>query len=333
MGKRDDPLAPRAGLAGDQAARPARPSRQPAARPLPAVLVPSRSPTAATRSLPRPPAARSATTSATTRPAAAGTSTPRGRPPRPPCRPWANCGPARWWRLTSTTVTWPPPSSRRTATCWASRPPLPSVLAGLPSATRDGHLRAAISALIAAAKARGARAIVIEDLNFDQARDEGRERADQPALPRPARPGLPARRGRHPYREVPGPVDPDGRQRRTVGDRRRFCVHLPLGSRALAAALAGAPPRSDRSPRGSAGDRATRARAPGQAPRDRDPYRPGGRGAASPGAAPDHPEARGRTQETRRPTRPPAATRHQDRTASPDHGRQPGSPRPSGAAA
>ena len=38
VGKRNDPLAPRAGLAGNQAARPARPSREPAARPLPAVL-------------------------------------------------------------------------------------------------------------------------------------------------------------------------------------------------------------------------------------------------------------------------------------------------------
>jgi IS605 OrfB family transposase len=48
-------------------------------------------------------------------------------------------------------------------------------LAGLPSATRDGHLRAAISALIAAAKACGARAIVIEDLDFAAARAEGCE--------------------------------------------------------------------------------------------------------------------------------------------------------------
>jgi hypothetical protein len=101
----------------------------------------------------------------------------------------------------------------------------------------------------------------------------------------------------------------------------------------LAAAPAGAPPRNDRSPRGSTGDRATRARAPGQAPRDRDPHRPGGGGTASPGAAPDHPGAPDRTQETRRPTRPPAATRHQDQTASPDHGRQPGDPRPFGAVA
>ena len=61
-------------------------------------------------------------------------------------------------------------------------------LAGAPSATRDGRLRAAISTLIAAAKARGARAIVIEHLDFDQARAEGRERAGN----RPAR----GRRGR-----------------------------------------------------------------------------------------------------------------------------------------
>jgi hypothetical protein len=204
-------------------------------------------------------------------------------------------------------------------------------LAGLPSATRDGRLRAAITALIAAAKARGARAIVIEDLNFAEARAEGRERADRRPS-RGRREGLPARRRRHPHRATPRPAGPDGRQRRAFGHHRRSGLHLPLGSRALAAALAGAPPRSDRSPRGSAGDRATRARAPGQAPRDRDPHRPGGGGTASPGAAPDDPGAPDPTQETRRPTRPPAATRHQDHTASPDHGRQPGDPRPFGAA-
>jgi IS605 OrfB family transposase len=69
-------------------------------------------------------------------------------------------------------------------------------LAGLPSATRDGHLRAAISALIAAAKARGARAIVIEDLDFAEARAEGRERAGN----RPSR----GRRGRDFRRAVAG---------------------------------------------------------------------------------------------------------------------------------
>jgi hypothetical protein len=69
-------------------------------------------------------------------------------------------------------------------------------LAGLPSATRDGRLRAAISVLIATAKARGARAIVIEDLDFAQARAEGRERAGS----RPSR----GKRGRRFRRAVCG---------------------------------------------------------------------------------------------------------------------------------
>ena len=69
-------------------------------------------------------------------------------------------------------------------------------LAGLPSATRDGRLRAAISALIATAKARSARAIVIEDLDFAEARAEGRERAGS----RPSR----GRRGRDFRRAVHG---------------------------------------------------------------------------------------------------------------------------------
>ena len=69
-------------------------------------------------------------------------------------------------------------------------------LAGLPSATRDGHLRGAISELIGTAKARGARAIVIEDLDFAEARAEGRERAGS----RPSR----GRRGRDFRRAVSG---------------------------------------------------------------------------------------------------------------------------------
>lgn len=69
-------------------------------------------------------------------------------------------------------------------------------LAGQPSATRDGHLRAAISTLVATAKARGARAIVIENLDFTEARAEGRERTGS----RPSR----GRRGRDFRRAVSG---------------------------------------------------------------------------------------------------------------------------------
>jgi IS605 OrfB family transposase len=53
---------------------------------------------------------------------------------------------------------------------------IPLSLAGLPATARDGRLRAAVSALIATARACGARTVVIEDLNFASARAEGRER-------------------------------------------------------------------------------------------------------------------------------------------------------------
>ena len=52
---------------------------------------------------------------------------------------------------------------------------IPLQLAGLPAAARDGRVRAAVSRLIATARQAGARAIVIEDLDFAQAREQGRE--------------------------------------------------------------------------------------------------------------------------------------------------------------
>jgi hypothetical protein len=48
-------------------------------------------------------------------------------------------------------------------------------LAGRPTSTRDGRLRAAITRLIAMAEAAHCQAVVIENLDFDQARTEGRE--------------------------------------------------------------------------------------------------------------------------------------------------------------
>jgi hypothetical protein len=50
-------------------------------------------------------------------------------------------------------------------------------LTGLPAPTRDGRVRAAISELLALADARGCEAVVVEDLDFADARAEGRERA------------------------------------------------------------------------------------------------------------------------------------------------------------
>ena len=75
-------------------------------------------------------------------------------------------------------------------------------LAGLASGTRDGRLRAAITSILAVAREHHAGAVVIEDLDFADARDQGRERTGR----RPARapgPGFPASGRRHPHRPVP----------------------------------------------------------------------------------------------------------------------------------
>ena len=73
---------------------------------------------------------------------------------------------------------------------------IPLTLAGLPSATRDGRLRTAISSLTRLARQLGCRAVVIEDLDFADAREHGRERAGR----RPSR----GRRGRGFRRLVSG---------------------------------------------------------------------------------------------------------------------------------
>ena len=54
---------------------------------------------------------------------------------------------------------------------------VPLTLAGLPGPTRDGHLRQAISHLMQMATEHDCRAIVIENLDFLDARETGRERA------------------------------------------------------------------------------------------------------------------------------------------------------------
>lgn len=52
---------------------------------------------------------------------------------------------------------------------------IPLQLAGLPAATRDGRIRAAITQLITNAREHDAQAVVIENLDFKEARAEGRE--------------------------------------------------------------------------------------------------------------------------------------------------------------
>jgi hypothetical protein len=65
---------------------------------------------------------------------------------------------------------------------------VPLMLAGLPASQRDGRLRAVITTLIGLAREHGCHAIAVEDLDFADARGQGRERGG----PRPSR----GRRGR-----------------------------------------------------------------------------------------------------------------------------------------
>lgn len=67
---------------------------------------------------------------------------------------------------------------------------------GLPTSTRDGRLRAAVSALLTAAKDAGCAALTIEDLDFADAREQGREHGGR----RPSR----GARGRRFRRTVAG---------------------------------------------------------------------------------------------------------------------------------
>jgi IS605 OrfB family transposase len=53
---------------------------------------------------------------------------------------------------------------------------LPLELSGLPAATRDGHLRAGISELVHIAEDNRCAAVVVENLDFTDARQQGRER-------------------------------------------------------------------------------------------------------------------------------------------------------------
>jgi hypothetical protein len=92
---------------------------------------------------------------------------------------------------------------------------MPLELAGLPASTRDGRVRAAVTALIAIAKQHDVRAIVIEDLNFTAARAEGRERTGN----RPVR----GKRGRKFRRLVAGIPTAKFRDRLVEGAPMRAC--------------------------------------------------------------------------------------------------------------
>ena len=160
-------------------------------------------------------------------------------------------------------------------------------LAGLPATTRDGHLRAAISHIIDTAREHHATAVVIENLDFDDARHQGRERIGN----RPSK----GRRGRAFRHQVTGIPTARFRDRLThMACNAGLAVIAvdpaytsPLGSSALAHPDAATPPQAHRPPRGSVRDRETRTRPPGSSPCVREPIRTRGCGQVNPGTPRD----------------------------------------------
>ena len=83
-------------------------------------------------------------------------------------------------------------------------------LTGRPASPRDGRLRAAISRILNVAAAHGAKAVVIENLDFADVRQQVREHAGNRPIPGRAGPAPPAHGRRHSHRTATGSVGPDG---------------------------------------------------------------------------------------------------------------------------
>lgn len=191
---------------------------------------------------------------------------------------------------------------------------IPLDLTGLPASQRDGRLRAVISHIVATAKRHGARAVVIENLNFTEARAEGREHTGN----RPNR----GQRGRRFRRLVTGIPTAQFRDRLTQmtynaglhvvtvdpAYTSRWAAehwlphlkrHHPKTTGHHAAALViGRRGLGHRARRRATGNRPT----PAEAAR------------STPARARTHPAPEPAPQETRHPDRPTAATRRKTRT-------------------
>ena len=102
--------------------------------------------------------------------------------------------------------------------------------AGLKASRRDGRVRAAITALLDLAQRHDCAAIVVENLDFADARATGREtlgRGQRGKRLRRTVAGIPTAK-------VPHPADRHGRPPRHRGDRGGRGLHQPLGRPALA---------------------------------------------------------------------------------------------------
>ena len=209
---------------------------------------------------------------------------------------------------------------------------IPVDLAGLPAATRDGRLRAAISSLTRLARQRGCRAVVIEDLDFADAREQGRERAGS----RPSR----GRRGRGFRRLVSGIPAGKFRDRlvqMTANAGLAVIVVDPAYTSRWGREHWLAPLQDHSHPVPASGHHAAAVvigrRALGHRARRRAGVTGGGQRTSRRRATPGAPAARQTTRNGRPPPGPAAATPvAEDRDSQPDPPARPGDPGPFGAA-
>jgi hypothetical protein len=102
---------------------------------------------------------------------------------------------------------------------------VPLDLAGASTKTRDGRLRAAVTTVLEHAKATGATAVAVEDLDFADSRGQGEVRPKE---------GVPAPHRRVPDHPVQEPDRRNGRHPAPGRDRGRPALHLQVRRRVLA---------------------------------------------------------------------------------------------------
>jgi hypothetical protein len=177
---------------------------------------------------------------------------------------------------------------------------IPVQTAGLAASHRDGRVRAAITALLDLSERQNCSAVVVENLDFADARATGRETSGSLG----AGETVPPHRGRHPHREIPRPADFDGGPSRDRGDRCGCGLHQPLGCPALGETLAAADfrPGHPASRRGGR-DRQTWPRIGDQATAGRTPQRTADRYGHATGRPEHQPNHDGRQGSSGPPTR------------------------------
>jgi hypothetical protein len=107
---------------------------------------------------------------------------------------------------------------------------MPVDTAGLPASQRDGRVRAAITALLDAAAHAQCTAVVIENLNFADARAIGRDTMGRGARGKRFRRAV---AGMHPHHQVPHPTHLDGGPPRHRSDRGGRGLHQQMGRSTL----------------------------------------------------------------------------------------------------